>query len=186
MGCNLLCVQDITSSYLGHMISDAYWEFLFSSVPPCKNIRRISQNSLWVLPLQYSHHPVILHFVLHKVTDMCAQFKVKGVFGYLCLLTAHICHCFIFFVLLPRKAFSFLTLCISDALFRRSCNKILYPFSLQNGSGSHPASYPMALSLGEKWLGHEADHSPPSSAEINNAWSYTSTPPIHLHGMVLS
>jgi len=23
----------------------------------------------------------------------------------------------------------------------------------------------------------EADHSPPSSAEVNNAWSYTSTPP---------
>jgi hypothetical protein len=26
-------------------------------------------------------------------------------------------------------------------------------------------------------LGHEADHSPPSSAEVKNAWSYISTPP---------
>jgi hypothetical protein len=34
--------------------------------------------------------------------------------------------------------------------------------------------------------GREADHSPPSSAEIKNAWSYTSTPPIRLHGVVLS
>jgi hypothetical protein len=42
-----------------------------------------------------------------------------------------------------------------------------------------------ALSLGVKQLGHEADHSPPSSAKVN-AWSYTSTPPICLHGMVLS
>jgi hypothetical protein len=35
---------------------------------------------------------------------------------------------------------------------------------------------PGVLSLGVKWLGCEADHSPPSSAEINNAWSNTSTP----------
>jgi hypothetical protein len=32
----------------------------------------------------------------------------------------------------------------------------------------------------------EADHSPPFSAEVKNAWSYTSTPPIRLHGVVLS
>jgi hypothetical protein len=34
-------------------------------------------------------------------------------------------------------------------------------------------------------LGCEADHSPPSSAEVTKVWSY-STPTIHLHGMVLS
>jgi len=27
-----------------------------------------------------------------------------------------------------------------------------------------------------KRSGHEADHSPPSSAEVKNAWSYTSSP----------
>jgi hypothetical protein len=43
-----------------------------------------------------------------------------------------------------------------------------------------------ALSLGVKRPGREADHSPPSSAEVKNAWSYTSTPPIRLHGVVLS
>jgi hypothetical protein len=32
----------------------------------------------------------------------------------------------------------------------------------------------------------EADHSLPSSAEVKNAWSYTSTLPIRLHGVVLS
>jgi hypothetical protein len=37
-----------------------------------------------------------------------------------------------------------------------------------------------------KWLGHEADLSPPSSAKVKNVWSYTSTPPIHLDGVVLS
>jgi hypothetical protein len=34
---------------------------------------------------------------------------------------------------------------------------------------------PGALSLGLKRPGREADHSPPYSAEVKNAWSYTST-----------
>jgi hypothetical protein len=33
-----------------------------------------------------------------------------------------------------------------------------------------------AISLAIKRPGHEADHSPPPSAEVNNAWSYMSTP----------
>jgi hypothetical protein len=45
---------------------------------------------------------------------------------------------------------------------------------------------PGTLSLGVKQPGREADHSPPSSAEVKNAWSYTSTPSIRLHGMALS
>jgi hypothetical protein len=35
---------------------------------------------------------------------------------------------------------------------------------------------PGALSLGVKRPGREADNSPPFSAEVKNAWSYTSTP----------
>jgi hypothetical protein len=45
---------------------------------------------------------------------------------------------------------------------------------------------PGALSLGLKSPGRESDQSPPSSAEVKNAWSYTFTPPIRLHGVVLS
>jgi hypothetical protein len=53
---------------------------------------------------------------------------------------------------------------------------------------------PSLLSYGYKglfpwrWIGpgSEADHSPPSSAEVKNAWIYTSIPPIRLHGVVLS
>jgi hypothetical protein len=37
-----------------------------------------------------------------------------------------------------------------------------------------------ALSLAVKRPGREVDHSPPSSAEVMNAWSYTSTSPVHL------
>jgi len=45
---------------------------------------------------------------------------------------------------------------------------------------------PGTLSLEVKWPGHEADHSPPPHAEVMNAWSYTSNPPVRLHGVVLS
>jgi hypothetical protein len=45
---------------------------------------------------------------------------------------------------------------------------------------------PAALILGVKRPGREADYTPPSSAEVNNAWSYAFTPPIRLHGVVLN
>jgi hypothetical protein len=41
----------------------------------------------------------------------------------------------------------------------------------QNGSGAHPASYPMGTRGsfgGGKAAGREADHSPPSSAEVRD------------------
>jgi hypothetical protein len=47
---------------------------------------------------------------------------------------------------------------------------------VQTGSGVHPTSYPMGT-LGVKRRGREAYHSPPASAEVNNMWIYTSTPP---------
>jgi len=62
-------------------------------------------------------------------------------------------------------------------------------YHVQTNSGAHPASYPVGtrgLSLGLKWPGREANHSPQSSAEVRNAWRYTSTPSIYLHGVVLS
>jgi hypothetical protein len=54
-------------------------------------------------------------------------------------------------------------------------------------SGAHLTSYPMGtgVSLGVKRPGRETDYSPPSTAEIKNAWSYTSTP-IRIRGVVLS
>jgi hypothetical protein len=42
------------------------------------------------------------------------------------------------------------------------------------------------LSLRVKRLGLEADHSHQSSAQVKNAWSYTCTSPICLHGVMLS
>jgi hypothetical protein len=40
------------------------------------------------------------------------------------------------------------------------------------------------LSPGVKQLECEAHHSPPASAQVKNVWSFTSTPPTHLHGVV--
>jgi hypothetical protein len=59
---------------------------------------------------------------------------------------------------------------------------------VRTGSGAHPvycSVVPWALSLGINCPGREADHSPPSISEVN-AWSYISTLPIRLHGVVLS
>jgi hypothetical protein len=55
---------------------------------------------------------------------------------------------------------------------------------VKNGSGAHPAPYPMGT-MGSFPRG-KADHSLPSSAQVKNAWSYTSTTPIRLRGVVLS
>jgi len=54
-------------------------------------------------------------------------------------------------------------------------------------SGIQPASYSMGtwpLSPRVKWPGPEADNSPPSSAEVKNAWRYTSSP-IRFHDVAL-
>jgi hypothetical protein len=45
---------------------------------------------------------------------------------------------------------------------------------------------PGALSLGVKWPGHEADHSPSSSAKVKECVELCLHSPIHLHNMVLS
>jgi len=43
-----------------------------------------------------------------------------------------------------------------------------------------------AISLGVKRPGREVDLSPPYSADVKNSWSYTSTPPIRLHCVLLN
>jgi hypothetical protein len=65
-----------------------------------------------------------------------------------------------------------------------SNNPIQNPVSISHaaivhtGFGVHPTSYPTGTGdfLGVKRQGHEADHSPPTSAEVKKIWFYTSTP----------
>jgi hypothetical protein len=57
---------------------------------------------------------------------------------------------------------------------------------VQTGSGAHPASCPVGTRgsyPGGKAAGSWTDHSPLSSAEVKNVWSYISIPPLCLHGM---
>jgi hypothetical protein len=52
-------------------------------------------------------------------------------------------------------------------------------YSVQTGSGAHPALSQLVprVSPWVKRPGREADHSPPPSAEVKNAWRCISTPP---------
>jgi hypothetical protein len=45
------------------------------------------------------------------------------------------------------------------------------------GSTQSPIQWVPVVLPGVRWLRHEAHHSPPSSADVKNAWSYTFTPP---------
>jgi hypothetical protein len=67
----------------------------------------------------------------------------------------------------------------------------IFHFAIQSRTALGPTQPPIqwvpaVLSPGVKRPGCEADHSPPSSVEVKNAWSYTSISPIRFHGMVLS
>jgi hypothetical protein len=53
--------------------------------------------------------------------------------------------------------------------------------NIQTGSGAHPVS--LSMCTGVKQLRYEVNHSPASSAEVKNEWSYSSNPPVCLHGI---
>jgi hypothetical protein len=68
-------------------------------------------------------------------------------------------------------------------------NYEIFPFSNASRSTLRPTYPPIQRVLGDltpgvKRLWREAHHSPPSSAEVKNAWSCTPTPSISLHGVV--
>jgi hypothetical protein len=61
----------------------------------------------------------------------------------------------------------------------------LFSKTVQTAPGAHPTSYSIGtrVSPGLKLLERDAGHSTPSSAQVKNEWSCTSTPPICPHGM---
>jgi hypothetical protein len=67
----------------------------------------------------------------------------------------------------------------SRVLFLTGAGNFSLHHHVQNDSGAHPASYPMGTRdsfLRVKRPGREADHSPPFSTEVKNAWNYTPSP----------
>jgi hypothetical protein len=59
----------------------------------------------------------------------------------------------------------------------------------QIGFRAHKTCYPRLtgeLSLGSKRSGFESDHSFPASVKVEKTWSYTLTPPIYVHGVMVN
>jgi len=57
--------------------------------------------------------------------------------------------------------------------------------TLQTGPGAHPSSYTMGTGPfpGVKRPGRGVDHPPHLALRLNKEYSYTSTPPLGLHGL---
>jgi len=57
--------------------------------------------------------------------------------------------------------------------------------NVQSGWGSNhpPMQWALPFFPGVKPPGREVNHTPPSTVEVKNEWSCTSTPPICLHGV---
>jgi hypothetical protein len=74
--------------------------------------------------------------------------------------------------------------------FRHERAMISVLHRVQTGSGGPPSLRSNrnggAFTPGVKRPGREANHSPQSSAEVENPWSHTSTPPIRLYDVVLN
>jgi hypothetical protein len=82
---------------------------------------------------------------------------------------------------LVRSRRSFLSLILNLNTVTFSLDFQLVPsleFGRALGSTQPPIQWVrVAVSPGVKRPGRDADNSPPSSAEVKNTWSYTSTPP---------
>jgi hypothetical protein len=83
---------------------------------------------------------------------------------------------------LRNKIILLFTGLMTRVLFPTGAIKGFFPFTNKPRVAKKPNQPPLqwvleALSTGVKLLGHKADHSPPSSTKVKNAWSYTSTPP---------
>jgi hypothetical protein len=87
----------------------------------------------------------------------------------------------------PMLYFNFQT---TDLTIRHSNPCGVRDFSLssnvQTGPGAYLTPYSVGtgdLSMAVRRSGREADHSPPSSAEIKHKWDYTSIPPVCVYGV---
>jgi hypothetical protein len=71
--------------------------------------------------------------------------------------------------------------CTIGVQFQAGAKMVLFLFAAASRPALGPIQPPAqwvagAITPGIKRPVHEADHSPPSSAEVKNAWGYTSTP----------
>jgi hypothetical protein len=64
-----------------------------------------------------------------------------------------------------------------------SFSSLKRPYRFWDPIGLLLSGHRWAFSLGVKWPGREADNSPPSSAEVKNEWSCTSTTCVFPYGV---
>jgi hypothetical protein len=134
---------------------------------------------------QYHHFldPRCFHHYLnhhnHNVRSCCSQFCPLVQFGtqlnnlFIIVDPSYIQHILSSIYLLPVQnlGFRFRFLAGAGNFSLHTC--------IQNGSGANHLLIQWVtgtISLGVKRQGREADHSPQSSAEVKNVWSYTSAP----------
>jgi len=101
--------------------------------------------------------------------------------------------CLIFSILFPvcKPAFKILWLMLDDRCSIPRIGWDIFLLATASRLVLGPTQPPIQwgsefLSEVLKWRRREADHSFPSSSEVVNGWSYTSTPTIRLHGVVLN
>jgi hypothetical protein len=68
--------------------------------------------------------------------------------------------------------YSVVSLGILKWIFEKYAGKLGIGFMAVRPIQPPTQGVPRALSPEIKWKGHEADHSPPSSAEVKNTWRY--------------
>jgi hypothetical protein len=128
----------------------------------------------WCTELLYSP-PLSLHVAFVFVYTTLAHTNVSH------LQTSVLCVSFSSSYTLPVSVSVSYETNVSPSYIHSTCQQLAL------GPTQPPVQWlPEALSLGVKRLGCDADHSPPPNAKVKNSWSYTSTPPIRLHGVVLS
>jgi hypothetical protein len=77
----------------------------------------------------------------------------------------------------------------NEVLFPAGAGGFVPRHRFNTGCGTHPAFFPVRTGGPFPRVnrpGRKADHLIPSSTEVKNAWSYTSTSPVRLHDVLLS
>jgi hypothetical protein len=175
-------------SYLIHCVRRLPLQRVFH--PPDEGLRRLSVRNrdarLCALPLHHgrplvhcntSHNTIITEASSATFHSRYHFPKITAVFLpkfclLFCLLIRSTCPA-------DRSLLDVTFLSTLDDLYE-PCDSGAHFVSLSNGYGGG------AFSTGVKRPRLETDHSPQSSAELKNAWNYTSTSPIRLSRIVLS
>jgi hypothetical protein len=144
--------------------------------PASQSLSHLQHSNVFNAKLHYDY-PVILLSSVMSISTFCLSYSIVAVLSQ---------------PLLGRSVLSLLQYFKCSTQSHRSRDSavgIVTGYGLDDkgvgvqvlvGSGAHPASYPKGTGgsfPGGKELGHEADHSPPASAQFKKTWIYTFTPP---------